>query len=144
MANGLYSARRNRNVRKKMRYKSKDYVLRLKRRTEKKDLLEGAPMGRGIVLQKVGIESKQPNSAIRKCVRKRLEILKPMPGWTDYPVTGHNQLLLMIMGRYIFVEIISTDVEPVTLPTLAVISARSAIGPKVKVVVTCPPVRGVV
>lgn len=32
------------------------------------DPLEGAPMGRGIVLQKVGIESRQPNSAVRKCV----------------------------------------------------------------------------
>jgi len=72
MANGMYAARRNRNVRKKMRYKSKDYVLRLKRRTEKRDILEGAPMGRGIVLQKVGIESKQPNSAIRKCVRVQI------------------------------------------------------------------------
>jgi len=72
MANGLYSARRNKKERKKMRYKSKDYTLRLKRRTEKRDLLEGAPMGRGIVLQKVGIESKQPNSAIRKCVRVQL------------------------------------------------------------------------
>ncbi len=72
MANGLYAARRNRKIRKKMRYKSKDYVLRLKRRVEKKDLLEGAPMARGIVLQKVGIESKQPNSAIRKCVRVQL------------------------------------------------------------------------
>jgi len=72
MANGLFAARRNKNVRKKMRYKSKDYVLRLKRRTEKKDLLEGAPMGRAIVLQKVGIESKQPNSAIRKCVRVQI------------------------------------------------------------------------
>lgn len=29
-------------------------------------------MGRGIVLQKVGVESKQPNSAIRKCVRVQL------------------------------------------------------------------------
>jgi small subunit ribosomal protein S12 len=57
-----------------MRYKSKDYVLRLKRRTENKDLLQGAPMGRGIVLQKVGVESKQPNSAIRKCVR--IQIIK--------------------------------------------------------------------
>lgn len=72
MANGLYTARRLRNVRKKMRNKSKDYVLKLKRRTEKMDPLEGAPMGRGIVLQKVGIESKQPNSAIRKCVRLQL------------------------------------------------------------------------
>jgi small subunit ribosomal protein S12 len=72
MANGLYAARRNKKVRQKMRYKSKDYTLRLKRRTEKRDLLQGAPMGRGIVLQKVGIESKQPNSAIRKCVRVQL------------------------------------------------------------------------
>ena len=29
-------------------------------------------MGRGIVLEKVGVESKQPNSAIRKCVRTQL------------------------------------------------------------------------
>ena len=31
--------------------------------------LEGAPQARAIVLEKVGIESKQPNSAVRKCVR---------------------------------------------------------------------------
>ncbi|MFB0558595.1 MAG: 30S ribosomal protein S12 [Candidatus Bathyarchaeia archaeon] len=72
MANGMYAARRLKKVRKKMRRKSKDYVLRLKRRTDKKGHLEGAPMGRGIVLQKVGVESKQPNSAIRKCVRVQL------------------------------------------------------------------------
>ncbi len=72
MANGLYTARRLKNVRRKMRYKSKDYTLRLKRKMEKKDILEGAPMGKGIVLQKVGVESKQPNSAIRKCVRVQI------------------------------------------------------------------------
>ena len=38
----------------------------------KSDPLEGAPMARGIVLEKVGRESKQPNSAIRKCVRTQL------------------------------------------------------------------------
>jgi small subunit ribosomal protein S12 len=38
----------------------------------KADPLEGAPMARGIVLEKVGRESKQPNSAIRKCVRVQL------------------------------------------------------------------------
>ena len=38
----------------------------------KADPLKGAPMSRGIVLEKVGIESKQPNSAIRKCVRTQL------------------------------------------------------------------------
>ena len=72
MPNGLFTARTMRKKRKKARYQSKDYQIRLKRRTEQKDLLEGAPMGRGIVLQKVGIESKQPNSAIQKCVRVQL------------------------------------------------------------------------
>ena len=30
------------------------------------------PPGKGIVLEKVGIEAKQPNSAIRKCVKVQL------------------------------------------------------------------------
>jgi small subunit ribosomal protein S12 len=34
--------------------------------------LGGAPQARGIVLEKVGIEAKQPNSAVRKCVRVQL------------------------------------------------------------------------
>lgn len=72
MANGMFTGRRLKGIRKKMRVKSRDYVRRLRRRKEKKDLLEGAPIARGIVLQKVGIESKQPNSAIRKCVRVQL------------------------------------------------------------------------
>jgi small subunit ribosomal protein S12 len=72
MPNGLFTSRILRKKRKKAKYQSKDYQLRLKRRKEKIDPLEGAPMGRGIVLQKVGVESKQPYSAIRKCVRVQL------------------------------------------------------------------------
>ena len=36
------------------------------------DPLAGDPQAKGIVLEKTGIESKQPNSAIRKCVRLQL------------------------------------------------------------------------
>lgn len=100
MANGMYAARRLKKVRKKMRRKSKDYVLRLKRRTDRKGLLEGAPMGRGIVLQKVGIESKQPNSAIRKCVRVQLikngrlvTAFLPGDGALNY-VDEHDEVLI--------------------------------------------------
>lgn len=32
----------------------------------------GIPQARGIVTEKVGIEAKQPNSAIRKCVKVQL------------------------------------------------------------------------
>jgi len=38
----------------------------------KTDPLGGSPQARGIVLEKVGVESRQPNSAVRKCVRVQL------------------------------------------------------------------------
>jgi small subunit ribosomal protein S12 len=69
---GEFAARPLLRKRKKFRWKKASYkskVLKLKRKT---DPLEGAPQARGIVLEKVGIESKQPNSAIRKAVRIQL------------------------------------------------------------------------
>jgi small subunit ribosomal protein S12 len=48
------------------------YKRRMLRLDVKSDPLSGAPMAKGIVLEKVGVESKQPNSAIRKCVRTQL------------------------------------------------------------------------
>lgn len=49
-----------------------DYKRKALRLDVKADPLEGAPQARGIVIEKVGIEAKQPNSAIRKCVRVQL------------------------------------------------------------------------
>jgi small subunit ribosomal protein S12 len=69
---GEFAARPLLRKRKKFRWKKSSYkskVLKLKKKT---DPLEGAPQARGIVLEKVGIESKQPNSAIRKAVRIQL------------------------------------------------------------------------
>jgi small subunit ribosomal protein S12 len=72
MARGLNAARKI-SKRKKMQRWSDRYfkrkVLQLKKKT---DPLGGAPQARGIVLEKVGIEAKQPNSAIRKCVKVQL------------------------------------------------------------------------
>ena len=70
---GLYAARKLRINRKKFRWSKTSYKrakLKLKKHA---DPLEGAPQALGIVLQKVGRESKQPNSAIRKCVRVQLK-----------------------------------------------------------------------
>jgi len=69
---GEYSARRLRLKRKALRWKYRYYKRRMLRLDIKADPLEGAPQARGIVLEKVGVESKQPNSAIRKCVRVQL------------------------------------------------------------------------
>ncbi len=69
---GLFAAQKLVQKRKKFRWKDTNYkrkILKLKRRF---DPLEGAPQAKGIVIEKVGIESKQPNSAIRKCARVQL------------------------------------------------------------------------
>ena len=55
-----------------LRWSNKYYKRRMLMLDRKANPLEGAPQARGIVLEKVGIESKQPNSAVRKCVRVQL------------------------------------------------------------------------
>lgn len=72
---GEFAARKLLEKRKKFRWSSMYYKRRMLMLDVKADPLEGAPMARGIVLEKVGVESKQPNSAIRKCVDPDTEIL---------------------------------------------------------------------
>ncbi|ADD07882.1 30S ribosomal protein S12 [Candidatus Aciduliprofundum boonei] len=72
MANGLYTARKLKEDREKFRWSDRYYKRRVLRLKEKSDPLEGSPQARGIVIEKVGIEAKQPNSAIRKCVKVQL------------------------------------------------------------------------
>jgi small subunit ribosomal protein S12 len=69
---GEYAGRPLSKKRKKFRWSDGNYKRRILRIREKKSPLQGAPMADGIVLEKVGVESKQPNSAIRKCVRVQL------------------------------------------------------------------------
>jgi small subunit ribosomal protein S12 len=69
---GEFAARQLTKKRRKLRWSDRYYKRRMLRLDVKADPLQGAPMARGIVLEKVGIESKQPNSAIRKCVRTQL------------------------------------------------------------------------
>lgn len=69
---GLYASRKLIKKRKKFRWSDLEYKRRVLQLKKKVDPLEGAPMARGIVVEKVGIESRQPNSAVRKCVRVQL------------------------------------------------------------------------
>ncbi|HDD25983.1 MAG TPA: 30S ribosomal protein S12 [Acidilobales archaeon] len=69
---GLFAARKLKRKRLKFRWSQREFKVRMLRLKEKYDPLEGAPMARGIVIEKVGIESRQPNSAVRKCVRVQL------------------------------------------------------------------------
>lgn len=72
MARGMYAARKLKNDRKKRRWSDRYYKKHALQLKEKADPLEGSAQARGIVLEKVGIEAKQPNSAIRKCVKVQL------------------------------------------------------------------------
>ncbi|MCD6114659.1 MAG: 30S ribosomal protein S12 [Thermoprotei archaeon] len=69
---GLYAARKLKRKRLKFRWSQLEFKRRMLKIKEKYDPLEGAPMARGIVLEKVGVEARQPNSAVRKCVRVQL------------------------------------------------------------------------
>jgi small subunit ribosomal protein S12 len=72
MGYGKFAVRKLVHDRKSYRWSDRDYARRVLRLDEKADPLEGAPQAKGIVLEKVGVEAKQPNSAIRKCIRIQL------------------------------------------------------------------------
>jgi len=70
---GLKSALKKKKDRKKFRWKDRNYKIRTLNLYAKSDPLEGANQAKGIVLQKVQKEAKQPNSAMRKCCRVQLK-----------------------------------------------------------------------
>ena len=72
MPKGLFTGRKLRKDAQKFRWNDRYYKRRVLKLKEKSDPLQGAAQAKGIVLEKVGIEAKQPNSAIRKCVRVQL------------------------------------------------------------------------
>jgi len=72
LARGLYTARKLQRDSKSRRWSDRRYKTRMLKLREKSDPLEGSAQARGIVLEKVGIEAKQPNSGIRKAVKVQL------------------------------------------------------------------------
>ncbi len=72
MPRGLITARKLKQSRQMMRWSDRYYKRRQLHLKEKSDPLEGSAQAKGVVLEKVGIEAKQPNSAIRKCVKIQL------------------------------------------------------------------------
>lgn len=69
---GLNAARKLRNHRREERWADLSFKKRLLGTAYKSSPFGGSSHAKGIVLEKVGVEAKQPNSAIRKCVRVQL------------------------------------------------------------------------
>jgi small subunit ribosomal protein S12 len=70
--NGEFAGRNVRRRRKKYRWLSKRWKRRKLKLKEKHDPLEGAPQAKGIVLEKVVLEQKQPHSGLIKCCKVQL------------------------------------------------------------------------
>jgi small subunit ribosomal protein S12 len=70
--NGLNAAKKLKKRRDQFRWYDKKYLRKAKNLKAKSDPLGGASQASGIVLEKVQLEAKQPNSAMRKCVRVQL------------------------------------------------------------------------
>jgi len=70
---GLRNARKLMNTRRKYRWRDKKYKVRTLNLYAKSDPLEGKNQAKGIVIEKVQKEAKQPNSAMRKCCRVQLK-----------------------------------------------------------------------
>uniref|UniRef100_A0A8D0GEU8 Small ribosomal subunit protein uS12 n=1 Tax=Sphenodon punctatus TaxID=8508 RepID=A0A8D0GEU8_SPHPU len=69
---GLRTARKLRSHRRDQKWHDKQYKAAHLGTALKANPFGGASHAKGIVLEKVGVEAKQPNSAIRKCVRVQL------------------------------------------------------------------------
>lgn len=101
---GLFAGRVLKSKRNRARWANKYYKRRMLQLDKKANPLEGAPQARGIVLEKVGIESKQPNSAVRKCVRvqlikngKSITAFLPRDGALNF-VDEHDEVVLEGIG----------------------------------------------
>jgi len=69
---GLNAAKKLKKRRTKGKWMHEKYKKKTLKLKEKSDPLRGSSQARGIVLEKVQLEAKQPNSAMRKCVRVQL------------------------------------------------------------------------
>ena len=102
---GLRTGRKLRNHRRMQRWAQKDYKKANSIAAMKANPFGGATMAKGIVVEKIGIEAKQPNSAIRKCARvqlikngKKIAAFVPRDGCLNY-VDENDEVLVAGFGR---------------------------------------------
>merc|ERR1712174_126494 len=102
---GNKRARKLRNPRRTNRWADLDYKKAHLGTTLKANPFGGSSHAKGIVVEKLGVEAKQPNSAIRKCVRvqliknsKRITAFVPNDGSLNY-IEENDEVLVSGFGR---------------------------------------------
>ncbi|CAH8652128.1 unnamed protein product [Heterobilharzia americana] len=102
---GLKTARKLRDHRRTQRWSDKAYKKAHLGTRWKANPFKGASHAKGVVLEKVGVEAKQPNSAVRKCVRvqllkngKKITAFVPNDGCLNF-IEDNDEVLVSGFGR---------------------------------------------
>ncbi|CCG85008.1 protein of unknown function [Taphrina deformans PYCC 5710] len=104
-ANGINTGRKLRTYRRENRWADESYKKRLLGTAFRSNPFGNASHAKGIVLEKIGVEAKQPNSAIRKAVRvqlikngKKVTAFVPNDGCLNF-VDENDEVLISGFGR---------------------------------------------
>eukprot|EP01083_Nonionella_stella_P027046 74381_1 len=102
---GINAARKMKEIRKKNKWAKKSYKKRHNLSSLKANPFSGSSHAKGIVTERLGIEAKQPNSAIRKCVRvqlikngKKITAFVPSDGCLNF-IDENDEVLIAGFGR---------------------------------------------
>ncbi|RKO88538.1 ribosomal protein S12/S23-domain-containing protein, partial [Blyttiomyces helicus] len=102
---GIQAARKMRTYRRENRWADNHYKARVLGTAFKHSPFGGSSHAKGIVLEKIGVESKQPNSAIRKCIRaqlikngKKVTAFVPNDGCLNF-IEENDEVLIAGFGR---------------------------------------------
>jgi len=102
---GIRTARKLANIRREQRWNDKAYNKAHLGTSLKANPLGGSSFAKGIVLEKLGIEAKQPNSAVRKAVRvqlikngKKVAAFVPRDGCLNF-IDENDEVLICGFGR---------------------------------------------
>jgi small subunit ribosomal protein S12 len=103
-SSGINSAKKLTKRRSKFKLSKKTIYRKLFKLKQIADPLGGASQAKGIVLEKIQLEAKQPNSAMRKCVRvqlikngKQVTAFVPGDGATKL-IDEHDEVLIECIG----------------------------------------------
>jgi len=101
---GINAGKKLKSRRENARKQYKWYAKKVLKLQDKSDPLGGSAQGSGIVLEKVQREAKQPNSAMRKCVRVQLikngkQVTAFLPGdGAQKMVDEHDEVVIERIG----------------------------------------------
>lgn len=101
---GINSGKKLIKRRSKSRWLDRAYVKKTLHLKTKSDPLRGSSQAKGIILEKIQLEAKQPNSAMRKCVRVQLvknakQITAFLPGDGSTKLCDeHDEVIIECIG----------------------------------------------